>query len=312
MKTRWMLLAPLWIAAAVLATAAGAERATDEWLTRPVDDGTFRGYLDFFAYDREVPFDLRELDAAERDGLEQRHLSFQSTPGVTVFADTYGLGASESPERRALILLHGGSASGKRSSSVKKVGELLARAGWLTLAMDLQYFGERSTDLLETFTETEKHERLYNRQAAYLAWITQSAKDVSRAYDLLVEEFGADPKRVALVGFSRGAQVASIAGAVEPRFAAVALLHGGHFDAMEKGHRPAACPANYIRRISPTPLLMINSRQDSDYEAKASVLPLQELAGEPKKFRWSDTGHGRLTDDDLSALVQWLDDPKAR
>ncbi len=195
---------------------------------------------------------------------------------------------------------------------MKKIGELLARAGWLTLAMDMQYFGERSTDLLETFTETEKHERLYNRQAAYLAWITQCAKDVGRAFDLLVEELGADPERVALVGFSRGAQVASIAGAVEARFAAVALLHGGHFDAMEKGHRPAACPANYIGRISPTPLLMINSRQDSDYEPKASVLPLQELADEPKEFRWSDTGHGRLTDDDLSALVRWLDDLEAR
>ena len=155
-----------------------------------------------------------------------------------------------------------------------------------------------------------EHERLYNRQSAYLAWITQCAKDVSRAYDLLVEEQAADPERIALVGFSRGAQVGSIVGAVERRFAAVALLHGGHFDALENGHRPAACPANYIGRISPTPLLMINSRQDSDYDAKASVLPLQGLAGDPKKFLWSDTGHGRLTDDDLSVLVQWLDDGK--
>ncbi len=158
----------------------------------------------------------------------------------------------------------------------------------------------------------EKHERLYNRPSAYLAWVTQTAKDVSRAYDLLVEQQGADPQRIALVGFSRGAQAAMIVGAVERRFSAIALLHGGHFDRLENGHRPAACPANYIGRISPTPLLMINGKQDTDYDAKASVLPLQDLAGDPKKFRWSDTGHGRLTDDDLSVLVQWLDEQVGR
>lgn len=293
-----------------VASAANTERATDPWLSQPVDRDTFLGYLDFFAYDSDVPFDLVELDSEVAKGLQQHHISFQSTPGVTVLADLYGLAAQQDSKKRAVILLHGGSPGGKRSRGVRRIGEFLARAGWLILAMDLQYYGERATDRLETYTPREKHDQLYNRPSVYLDWIMQSAKDISRAYDLLVAEYDADPAHVALVGFSRGAQVSSIAGAVERRFSAVALLHGGHFDALEDDHRPAACPANYIGRISPTPLLMINARQDSDYEANASVLPLQALAGDPKKIRWSDTSHGRLTDDDLTALLQWLGDPR--
>ena len=41
---------------------------------------------------------------------------------------------------------------------------ILARAGFSVLALDMQHFGERSSNLLTTFTEQEKHERLYNQQ----------------------------------------------------------------------------------------------------------------------------------------------------
>jgi dienelactone hydrolase len=81
--------------------------------------------------------------------------------------------------------------------------------------------------------------------------VTQTVRDVSRGYDFLVNERGVDASRMALVGFSRGAQPAMIAGGVERWLAAVALLHGGHFDFYETGHLAAACPANDIGRIGP-------------------------------------------------------------
>jgi dienelactone hydrolase len=122
----------------------------------------------------------------------------------------------------------------------------------------------------------------------------------------LVEQRNADPKRIGLVGFSRGAQAGAIAGGAERRLAAVALLHGGHFDRIERGHLPAACPANYIGRISPRPLLMINGNHDTDYLKDTSVLPLFRLANPPKLILWRDTRHGVLTEEDRSAMLQWL------
>jgi len=84
------------------------------------------------------------------------------------------------------------------------------------------------------------------------------------------------------------------------------LLHGGHFDALEREHLPAACPANYIGRISPRPLLVINGTRDSDYNKDTSVLPLYRLAKSPKKIIWIEGGHGSFTEQARATMLQWL------
>ena len=297
----------LFLAAGIASPAPlEAPAAADVWLARPVDDQTFQTYLDFFTYDRKLPFDLRVIGSEEKDGVKREHFSFQSTRGVRVFANLDQAGGSAFGKRPSVIMLHGGGPAGKDNPGVQLMARLIARAGYNVLAIDMQHFGERSTDLLTTFTEQEKHDRLYNQPAAYLAWITQTVKDVSRSYDLLVEQRGADARRVAVIGISRGAIAASIAGAADRRLAAVAMLFGGHFDALERGHLPAACPANYIGRISPRPLLMINGTRDTDMIKETSVEPLQRLAKPPKTILWAETGHQLPTEEHRSALLRWL------
>ncbi|HEX9580810.1 MAG TPA: dienelactone hydrolase family protein [Gemmatimonadales bacterium] len=300
-------------AAGTLAVVAAAntmlraqERPTDDWLTKPVDDQTFRAYLEFFAYDPVLPFATKVLESGEQEGLLEEHLSFQSTPGITVTARLYRSRHETTARHAGVIFLHGGGPQGKDATISVQLSRLMARAGWSVLSIDYLHWGERRTGLLETYSESEKHERLYNQPAAYLDLVTQTVKDVSRGYDFLVRERGADPARIALVGFSRGAQLAMIAAGAERRLAAVALLHGGHFDFYETGHRAAACPANYIGRISPRPVLMVNGENDADYLPATSVQPLQRLLKEPKRIRWTPAGHGFLSEDDRTALVEWL------
>ena len=57
---RWLIVLPL----AVIVTAAWPQAQSkapggDAWLKRPVDDQTFRGYLDFFKYDTRLPLDVQ-------------------------------------------------------------------------------------------------------------------------------------------------------------------------------------------------------------------------------------------------------------
>lgn len=276
----------------------------DEWLRDPVDDATFSSFLQFFDYDHEVPFNAVIGPVRTEEGVSRRHLEYQSTPGVTVTAWLYE--ASVGPEGPWAVFLHGGTGSGKDAPPYRFLSRFLARAGWNVLAMDLQYFGERGTDLLTTYTEAEKHQRLYNQPAGYLAWVAQTVKDVGRGVDYLLKEQGAAPDQIALVGFSRGGQLAYIVGAVEERFEAVAALYGGHFDAGETGHLPAACGANYIGRISPRPLLLMNGIQDADYAKDVSVDPLHALAREPVEIIWLDTGHTMPPEDALARVVVWL------
>jgi dienelactone hydrolase len=298
-----LIIIPLFV---ILPPLFPEEKASCKWLERPVDDQTFKTYMDFFAYDKSLHFKYQSIEVKEYEGIEKEHLSFQSTPGVRVIAHLYSSSGAALKANSALILLHGGSPAGKDSPYIKNYAELLVRAGWIVLAIDFLYYGERSTDLLTSFTEKEKHDRLYNKPYMYLAWMMQNVKDISRSFDYLVEQMGIDPKRIGLIGISRGAQVGAIAGGVDSRMVAVVLIHGGHFDALERGHLPAACPANYIGRISPRPLLMINGTRDTDYNKATSVLPLYKLAKDPKKIIWIEGGHGSQTEEARAEMLQWL------
>jgi dienelactone hydrolase len=289
-----------------LAAFSQEERPSCKWLEKPVDDQTFKTFQDFFAYDRTLPFKMQSLAVNESEGIRNEHLSFQSTPGEQIFANLYSAAGTNFNMVPALIFLHGGVAQGKDAPHYINQAEMCVRAGWAMLAIDMKYFGERSTDLLTTFTEKEKHDKLYNNPPLFLDWVIQTVKDVQRSFDFLVDQVGIDSKRIGLVGFSRGAVVGAIAGGIEHRLAATALLYGGHFDALETGHLPAACPANYIGRISPRPLLMVNATLDTDFIKETSVLPLYSLAKSPKKIVWIEGGHGLLNDEARSQILQWL------
>jgi predicted esterase len=103
----------------------------------------------------------------------------------------------------------------------------------------MKHYGERKTDLLTMFSSKEKREKLYNNPPTYRDWVIQTVKDVSRSFDFLVQKRGANPEKISLMGFSRGAVVGTIAGAVEQRLKAIILLHGGH-SSRGINHMPAA------------------------------------------------------------------------
>ncbi len=283
---------------------AQGDRPTDEWLTDPVDNQTFATFLEFFAYESDLPFRKVVVETVESDGVMQEELTFQSTPGQTVTGRVFLPRGAGTTSRGGVVYLHG--AGGRKSGVDSRLTLLMARAGWTVIAIDVLHWGGRRTGLLETYSAREKADRLYNQPSLYLEFVTQTVKDVGRSYALLVEEYGVDPTRIALVGFSRGAQLAMIAGGSDTRPASVALLHGGHFDFFENGHRSAACGANYIGHISPRPLLMINAENDTDYLPETAVRPLQRLVGESSTIRWTEFGHGVLSAQDHAFLVEWL------
>lgn len=308
-RLRWIAAITLAGLAAPAATAAQDDLpppATDRWLDDPVDEATFRSFLQFFSYDPGLPLDVETLGTDELQGLEFETIRFRSTAGQRVTADFYHA-AGEWRRQPSQIVLHGGQGAGRSAAPIRFMAGLLSRAGWNVLAIDMLHFGDRRTGLLETFSEGEKHERLYNSESTYLEWVTQTVKDVRRSVDLLIEHYGLDPDRIGIAGFSRGAVVTPIAAAAEPRLASVFMLMGGHFDRRETGHAAAACPANYIGRVAPRPLLMVNGRYDGDMLPETAVQPLFELAREPRRIIWLDAGHqARIPTETQAEIIAWL------
>ena len=297
------LLATACIAAPLLAQGS----AVDEWQSRPVDDKTFQGFLQFFTYDRSLPFEVRAEESDTVDGVAREHLSFQSTPGQRVTSRIYRATGSVESGRRWMVLLHGGGQNGKDGSPMRQAAVFFARAGWNVLTIDLLHYGERKTDLVPVVTTRELVDRLYSKAPIYLEWVSQTVKDAGRSFDFLVRERGADPRRVVLVGISRGAVVSTIIGGADSRFAAVGLLYAGHYLAAETvPHLSAACPANYIGRISPRPVLMVNGNADNLFLKETSVMPLQRLLREPKTVVWNESGHVSGIVEDFPQVVSWL------
>lgn len=279
---------------------------TDPWLTNPVNDATFQTYLEFFAYNQNLPFDAVIGETITEQGIVRQHVTYQSTPQISVTAYLYRPELPAGGSRGGVIYLHGGTGRGKESTVGDQLGLLMARDGWTVLAIDLWHYGERNTGLLTSYTQTEKAEKLYNEPTTYLTFVTQTVKDVSRGYDYLVQEHGIDANRIFLVGHSRGAVLSSIAGAADTRLAGVVLLHGGHFGLLVQHHRPAACPANYIGRISPRPVLMFNTTNDGYFLPETTIRPWVRLALDPVERHWSDTPHGFMSEEDRSTMLAWL------
>lgn len=295
----------VFVTAVALAAPASAQQwERDEWLDRPVDDATFASFLDFFAYDPDLPFNTQVTASRTADGVRIEDLVFESTAGVRVTATLFSPAAAEGT-LPAVLAIHGGGTTGRRSWDLT-MGPAMASSGRLFLAIDLLYWGERSTGLLQTYQNPEKAERLYNQPSLFVEWITQTVKDIGRSYDFLVQERNADPDRVTLLGFSRGGQIALIGGGADSRFANVIAVASGHFDALETGHRAPACPANYIGRIGPRPLLTINGEHDNDYDPKLSVAPLHALTGPWHEARWLDSGHVIDFREALVLIMDWL------
>ena len=204
-----LAVALLGSASIAFAQETASDTRTDPWLTNPVPDATFQTYLEFFAYNKSLPFDAVIGETTTEQGIIREHVTYQSTPQIPVTAYLYRPESPTAGSRGGVIYLHGGTGRGKDATIGQQLAVLMARDGWTVLAIDLWHYGERNTGLLTSYTNAEKAERLYNEPTTYLTFVTQTVKDVSRGYDYLVQESGVDANRIFLIGRAHQSSAAS-------------------------------------------------------------------------------------------------------
>jgi dienelactone hydrolase len=141
----------------------------------------------------------------------------------------------------------------------------------------------------------------------------RSVVDVRRALELLRARPDVDPKRIGILGYSRGCEWAALAASVEHPQAVVL---------MGPRARPSqnVLPANdrhlvtdldtvrFVSRLAPAKLLIQGGEFD-DVIPPADVKALYAAAREPKELRWYPTGHefsGQTLDDQLAFLARAL------
>jgi hypothetical protein len=190
------------------------------------------------------------------------------------------------PEQDApgIVFMHGG--GGGRAADFLADARVLARRGAVALTIDSPF--TRSTD--EKIRKgTAELEPTYDA-------MVQNVQDLLRGLDILVDEYGVDPKRLALVGYSKGAQPAALAAALDPRVSALVLMAGfAHpsglpIDSHERELFGAIDTVDFVDNLAPTHLLLQAAEFDSVIP-HSEMEQLAEAASEPKEIRWYDADH---------------------
>ncbi|HUR85291.1 MAG TPA: alpha/beta fold hydrolase [Solirubrobacteraceae bacterium] len=276
---------------AVLLVAGCGESAPEK--ARPLEQDV----LERFEFPR-LGAGLREEQPSRRQGVTVAEVVYPSSgpDNLTGFVVRRPDPGEHPP---GVVFMHGRGGSARDFLSDATA---LARRGAVVLTIDSPFV--RSTD--ETIRAGNAPiKETYDT-------MVQNVQDLLRALDILVGQYGADAERLAIVGYSFGAQPATLASALDERVRALVLMAGLAYpsgpsnDPRVRKTFGAIDTVDYVDNLAPTRLLI----QGAEYD---SVIPRSELellyeeASEPKEIRWYDADHD-LGETAAKQRVAWLVD----
>ena len=161
------------------------------------------------------------------EGVEADRVSYATAYEMRVPAIVYHSAGATITKHPALIVVngHGGD---KSSYYAYWAGILYARAGAVVLTYDPIGEYERNK---ERRSNTRQHDAVVEPQEEMGRRLQGSMiSDVMEAVSYLARRKDVDPKRIAVLGFSMGSLVSSLACAVDTRIHACVLVGGGNLD----------------------------------------------------------------------------------
>jgi len=274
----------------------------------------FESLKRMYIYDRKQSLDVQEKLLHERDQVKVYDLTYASPKGGRVTA--YLVVPAGKGPFAGLVFGHWG--PGNRTEFLPEA-TLYARAGAVSLLVDYPWV--RPAPWRKRLKEADDPET--DHQA-----FVQAVIDLRRGIDLLAARPDVDPKRLAYVGHSYGAQWGAILSAVDDRLKGVVLMGGIPDQAaiyrdnndpavveyrastpkekqdayLKSSERTAA--VRYVPHAT-APLLFQFARYERYFD-KAAMDRYEKAARNPKEVKWYDTGHEL---NDVQALLDraaWL------
>jgi len=153
---------------------------------------------------------------APAPGLVLTHVAYSTEANQRVPA-LFLKSASAKPDARlpVVILLHG---TGGNKSNNLGLMKTFAAKGFLAISPDGRYHGERCAKGTGTADYYPAIAQAYKDEKSH-PWLYDTVYDVMRLIDYLQTRPDVDPKRIGLMGFSKGGMETYLASAADPRIA---------------------------------------------------------------------------------------------
>lgn len=209
-----------------------------------------------------------------------------------------------------IILLHG-LGDNKTVDYIEYGNGFFLNNGYAVLRIDISNHGDRFENEYEfDFTGKNKY---WTRNI-----ISQTVFDLRRAVDFINSRKELDSEKIGFFGISLGGITGTIFCGVENRVKVpVIVLAGGQINLLygkkalsttAKDYVSIIEPINYVKQISPRPLLMLNAEDDEIVPPIMSKL-LYNKAKEPKKIIWYPAKHHTIPQDKIYQKgVDWFDE----
>jgi dienelactone hydrolase len=160
-------------------------------------------------------------------GVILEHVSYRTAYNLRVPADVYRPSSPPKGKMPAIVVVNGHGAD-KSSWYSYYTGVLYARAGAVVVTYDPIGEGERNDDHKDF---TGEHDKLIADPPSMPPRLGGlMVTDVMQAVSYLAQRPDVDPHRIAVLGFSMGSFISSLAGATDPRIHALLLVGGGDLD----------------------------------------------------------------------------------
>ena len=268
-----------------------------------------------FDYDAKQPRDVHDKTIEEFEGGTLHDLTYTSPKGGPVGA--YLVVPNGKGPFAAILFGHWG--NGTRAEFIPEA-KIYARAGAVSLIPDYPW------DRPQPWHKTPDH---FDKPEVDRDIEIQAVVDLRRGIDLLLSRPDVDPKRLAYVGHSFGAQWGSILAAVDKRMKTAVLMAGVAecSDIMLRSNDPGIVdfrktqPAgqlekycqvtgdidaiHFVDQAAPIPLLLQFANFEQYFD-KTSMQHYVAAASEPKKVLYYDTGHDLNDPQALKDRYGWL------
>lgn len=266
---------------------------------------------------RRAPLELKSISRAQNSAATVEKMTIRGVGGdVVPFYIVSPLGATAQNRAPGIVLVHGLT---QNIDQMLFAAQFYAAQGYASVIPEIVNHGERMK---------AGHALFGSDVASLRADAIQSVGDIRRTLDVFAARPNIDSQRIGLIGLSLGSILGSITTALDNRIQTAIFAVGGadwrtilstsqissdktkaearQLNAQQIALLDDVDPKNFVGKIAPRPVLMLNGKRDTIIPV-AAAKAFYNAAGQPKKQIWFDAGHFLPVMEVAIPINDWLE-----